>query len=303
MQGLKTVLVTGANGFFGRHLLARLNSSANVYAVSRSVPERRDGVRWHRGDISDLHWIQELTSQIKPDVIYHLASCSMGAQDVKYVLPNFEDIRGTVNVLLAARQQGCSRVVLTGSMEEPILDGSPLSVASPYSAAKGCEVSYGLLFHQIFGVPVVILRPFMTYGPDQKEYKLIPYAIRSFLEGEAPRLNSGTRLVDWVYVDDVITAFLEAAVNTEAVGAIIELGSGQTRTVREVIELIHQRIPGSPAPHFGALPDRIKEVVRCAETETAARILGWRASTPLSEGLAKTIRSFKTSRSLLSAPG
>ena len=249
-------------------------------------------MRWYRGDVSDRRWIQELTSHVKPEIIYHLVSCSMGTQDIEHVLPNFEDVRATVNILLAARHQGCSRVVLTGSMEEPMFNGASNTVVSPYSAAKGCEVLYGLLFHQIFHLPVVILRPFMTYGPGQKDYKLIPYAVRSFLRSEAPGFSSGTRLVDWVYVDDIITAFLSAAVSPEAVGAIIDLGSGQTRSVREVIELIHRKMPGAPAPRFGALPDRINEVVRCAETETAARILGWRATTPLSDGLAKTIHSY-----------
>ena len=149
------------------------------------------------------------------------------------------------------------------------------------------------MFHQLYGVPVTMLRLFMTYGPGQKAYKLIPYTILSLLKGQPPKLSSGVRPVDWVYVQDVITAFIAAAVKPEAVGQIIDIGSGSLVPVREVIEEIHRLIPQSPKPLFGALPDRTVESVRRAETEAAARILAWRATTPLSEGLCQTIQWYR----------
>jgi nucleoside-diphosphate-sugar epimerase len=290
-----TVLVTGANGFLGRHLIERLHpQGAKIYAVSRSVPAAADGIEWRQGDLTHLDWLQDLTTDIRPDVIFQMASCSLGGQDAQFVLPTFEnDLRVTVNTLLAAKQCGCSRVVLVASLEEPVLDGRPVQIPSPYAAAKACCTYYGLMFHQLYGVPVTMLRPFMTYGPGQKPYKLIPHTLLSLLKREVPQLSSGERPVDWVYVDDVITAFLQAAVRPEAVGATIDLGSGTLVPVRDVVRQIHQFMPDAPGPLFGALPDRIMETVRCAETETAAKILNWRATTPLEEGLSKTVAWYR----------
>ncbi len=286
-----TVLVTGANGFLGRHLIERLKQQGStIHAVSRSIPDAADGVHWRQGDLTNLDWLQELVAGVKPDVIFQMSSCSLGGQDARFVLPTFEnDLRATVNMLLAAKMSGCSRIVLAASLEEPILDGRPLTVSSPYAAAKACSTYYGVMFHQLYGVPVTILRLFMTYGPGQKPYKLIPYTIVNLLKGESPRLSSGARPVDWVYVDDIITAFLRAAVRPEAIGAPIELGSGSLAPVREVVRQIHELIPDSPPPLLGALSDRVMETVRCADTEAARRILDWQATTPLRKGLLRTI--------------
>jgi UDP-glucose 4-epimerase len=184
-------------------------------------------------------------------------------------------------------------VVLAASLEEPMLDGRPVVISTPYAAAKTAGTFYASLFSHVFGVPVAVLRLFMSYGPGQRPQKLIPYTITSMLKGETPKLSSGVRPVDWVYVEDAISAFIRAAVVPEAVGAIIELGSGEMVSVRTLVELIHDLMPGSPAPEFSATRDRVLEQVRRAETEPALRILGWKATTPLSAGLAQTIQWYK----------
>jgi nucleoside-diphosphate-sugar epimerase len=289
------VLVTGANGFLGRHLIDRLSEhKARIYAVSRKIPSSTGGVRWVQGDLTQGDWLREFVASIRPDIVYQLASDSQGGQESNFVLPTFEnDLRSTVNTLLAAKACGCKRVILAASLEEPVLDGRPITISSPYAAAKAACTYYGLMFHQLYGVPVTMLRLFMTYGPGQKPYKLIPYTILSLLKGQPPKLSSGVRPVDWVYVQDVITAFIAAAVTPEAVGQIIDIGSGSLVPVREVVQEIHRLIPQSPKPLFGALPDRTVESVRSAETEAAARILDWKATTPLSKGLYETIQSYR----------
>jgi len=287
--------VTGANGFLGRHLVDRLNQhGVIIHAVSRSIPPSANGVRWVQGDLTDGDWVQELVTRIKPEVIYQLASASQGGPDSQFVLPTFDnDLRSTVNVLLAAKTCGCNRVILAASLEEPVHDGRPITISSPYAAAKASCTYYGLMFHQLYGVPVTLLRLFMTYGPGQKVHKLIPYSILSLLKGEPPRISSGLRMVDWVYVQDVIGAFVSAAVRPEVVGTVIDLGSGCLVPVREVVNEIHRLIPRSPAPLLGALPDRMMETVRCADTEFATRILNWKATTALPDGLSQTIEWYR----------
>jgi nucleoside-diphosphate-sugar epimerase len=297
MQGLFgcKVLVTGANGFLGLHLLQRLQQCKSiVHAISRSTPLQDCGAHWWRGDLRDGKWLQETVAALRPDVVFHLASASQGGQDVKFVLPTFEnDLQTTINVLLALKTTGCSRLVLAASLEEPILDGRPITISSPYAAAKLAATAYGLMFHQLYKTPVTFLRPFMTYGPGQKHHKIVPYTITSLLGGRSPQLSSGVRPVDWVYVDDVISSFVAAAVRPAALGRVIDIGSGKVVSVRQVVSEIHQLMPGAPAPQLGALVDRASENVRCAETDTARSILGWEATTPLRRGLALTIESYR----------
>jgi nucleoside-diphosphate-sugar epimerase len=182
---------------------------------------------------------------------------------------------------------------MTRSLDEPILGGESASPPSPYAAAKTASGLYGRMFHQLYGLPVVMLRPFMTYGPGQKDYKVVPYTIQSMLKGKAPALSSGARGVDWVYVDDVIEAFLAAATSSEAPGMEIDLGSGVLIPIRAVIEEIRRIIPGAPAAKFGSVPDRIDEQVRAADLHNAQIALAWKATTPLSAGLAKTVEWYR----------
>jgi UDP-glucose 4-epimerase len=285
----RTILITGANGFLGRHLLGRLSQEpVRVHAISRSQPSSPGTAQWAVGDITDVDWFGELVVRIRPDVIYQLASASIGAQDAKYVLPTFEnDLRTTVNTLTVARETGC-RVIITRSLDEPEA-GTASGPPSPYAAAKAASGLYGRMFHQLYSLPVVMLRPFMTYGPWQKNHKIVPYTIQSMLSGKPPELASGTRRLDWIYVSDVITAFLAAATRVEAVGKEIDLGTGSLVSIREVVEEIQRLIPGAPAANFGSLPDRANERIRIADMATAEETLGWRPVTSLTRGLSETI--------------
>jgi len=297
MGGLdgQTVLVVGGNGFLGRHLVVRLiQAGANVHVISRSLPSDNGNVRWWTGNVAEFPCVRDLMFQVKPDVVYQLASASMGGQDPELVLATFEnDLRTTVNVLLAARDSGCGRVIITRSLDEPNSNGSAQIPYSPYAAAKAASGLYGRMFHHLYRVPVVMLRPFMTYGPGQKDHKVIPYTIQSMLKGETPAIGSGNRRVDWIYVDDVITGFLAAGSRPEAVGMEIDLGSGTLVTVGEVVEQIGELIPKAPPPRFLSVPDRICEPTRLADLKAAKETLDWHPVTSLREGLSRTIEWYR----------
>ncbi len=227
-------------------------------------------------------------TQVKPGVVYNLASAGRGEQRVDLVLPTFEnDLRTTVNTLVAAQEAGCGRVVITRSLDEPLTAGQ--AAASPYAAAKLASGIYGKLFSEMFGLPVVMLRPFMTYGPGQKSHKVLPYVIACMLKGESPVLGSGDRLVDWIYVDDVIAALVCAATAPDAAGAEIDLGSGTMISIRDAVDQIQMLIPGAPAALFRPQPDRSKEQIRTADLDRAKQLLGWAPKTSLLDGLTQTI--------------
>ena len=133
----------------------------------------------------------------------------------------------------------------------------------------------------------------MVYGPGQLDLrKLVPYVTVSLLRGEAPRLTSGERAVDWIYVDDVVDAFLRTAVAPGLEGGSLDVGSGELVTARDVVVRIRDLVGGDVEPAFGAIPDRPLERVRAADPASSAPI-GWVARTPLDEGLARTVAFYR----------
>jgi nucleoside-diphosphate-sugar epimerase len=147
------------------------------------------------------------------------------------------------------------------------------------------------MFHALFGTPVVIARPFMVYGPGQLDgRKLVPYVTRSLLRGIAPDLSSGTRAVDWIYVDDVVDGLLALSATPGIDGETFDVGSGQLVPVRDVVLQLADLIGPAVQVEFGAVPDRPLEQVRVADaTHTKARI-GWGAQVALRDGLERSVK-------------
>ena len=183
-----------------------------MHALSRRPQGEAGEVRWERGDLTDEAAARDLVRRVRPDVVVHLASEVSGGRDLELVLPMLRaNLVATVNVMLACAEAGCSRLVLAGSMEEPDLGDAEAVAQSPYAVAKWSALAYARHLHALHDLPVVHLRVFMVYGPGQRDLrKFVPYVTVSLLRGQAPKLTSGERGVDWVYVDDVVDAFLRA---------------------------------------------------------------------------------------------
>jgi nucleoside-diphosphate-sugar epimerase len=286
-------LVTGATGFIGRHLCRRLEQTGvEVHAISRNrQTASTNTVRWWQGDMGDATTTQHIFSAVKPDTVFHLASHVTGSRDLTIVAPTFHsNLMSTVNLLTAATEANCRRVILVGSLEEPEENGKDATPCSPYAAAKWASTAYGRMFHSLYQTPVVITRVFMTYGPGvQDQRKLIPYVISSLLRGEAPKLMSGQRMVDWVYVEDVVDGLLAAAQRANVEGCTVDLGSGALVSVRSVVEQIVTLLDAPVAPIFGAHADRPFERERVANIDHTYAKLGWKSSTTLEDGLLRTI--------------
>ena len=286
------MLVTGASGFLGSHLCSRLcMSGIEVHAISRT--KRSSDVRclhWWQADLGDIATVQNLLNTIKPDVIFHLSGQVTAAPNLELVLPTLHSLFvSTVNLLTAATEMGCRRIVLTGSLTEPEPGHTDAAPGSPYAAAKWASNAYGRMFHELYQAPVVIARPFMTYGPRQDRRKLIPYIILSLLKGEAPQLSSGQWQADWIYVDDAVDGLLAAAHLPDLEGHTVDLGSGVLVSVRAVVQHIVTLVDPRVEPLFGALADRPLEQVRVADTASSYALMGWQPTTPLEEGLQRTL--------------
>ncbi len=207
------------------------------------------------------------------------------------VEPTFlSNLTATVNLLTVTAEVGCQRIVLAGSQEEPVAGNPEAFPCSPYAVGKWASNAYARMFHALYQLPVVILRIFMVYGPAQRdERKLIPYVILSLLRGEVPELTAGHRPVDWVYVQDVVEAFVGAALTADVEGGTFDVGSGYLVTVRSLVERIARLIDPHIELRFGALPDRALEQVRAASIAGTETVLGWKPAISLSEGLSRTV--------------
>ena len=292
----RPVLVTGAAGFIGRHLVRRLHRlGARVHALTRpGAPTRPTGTvqEWHRADLGDAAAVGEVVRRVRPAAILHLASEVRGDRDGGLAVAMLEaNTRAAVAVMTAALEQPGCRVVLAGSIEEPRGDEAPVS---PYAAAKAAATSYARLFHAQDELAVTVLRIAMVYGPDQPDIrKLVPHVCTSLARGAAPAIGSGTRSVDWVYVEDVAEALVLAAVRPDAPGRVLDVGSGHAVTIAEVVDELAD-LAGHRGPlGLGARADRRDERVHVADPAPAEQVLGWHARTPLRDGLARTLAWYR----------
>jgi UDP-glucose 4-epimerase len=293
------VLVTGGSGFLGSHLCRRLvDVGSEVYATSRAERgQHEQGPRWRQTDLADIGAARELLSEVRPDIIYHLAGSVTAVPSKEFVLPTFHSLlTSTVNLLAAVTEIGCRRLILCGSLDEPRAQQGEVTPSSPYAAAKWAASGYGRMFHALYGTPVVVLRTYMTYGPCQNIVKLIPSVILSLQEGRSPKLSSGRWQADWIYVDDVIEGFLAAAHKPNVEGCTLDLGSGTLISVRAIVEQLVSIMKPSVQPLFGVLPDRPLKPQCVANIVESEGKLDWRPATSLSTGLLKTVDWYSTHR-------
>lgn len=305
----KTVLVTGAGGFIGSHLAERLvaegaKTRALVHYRADSSSgwleksPYRDGMEIVAGDIRDAESVLRAARGV--NVIFHLAALigipySYHAPD-SYVRTNID---GTLNVLKAARDSGVDRVVHTSTSEVygtarhvPINESHPLRAQSPYAATKiGADKLAEAFFHS-FGLPVVILRPFNTFGPRQSARAVIPTIITQCLTLQRIRLGNTHPTRDFNFVDNTVDGFLRAAAAPEAVGRTINIGSGTEVSIEKLAQTIVQELGRPVTIEFEK--ERIRppdsEVERLvADSSMAQKILGWQPAVSLEEGLRVTI--------------
>jgi UDP-glucose 4-epimerase len=292
------VLVSGASGFIGSHLCERLlQEGAEVHAVAHASAAAEPGeVRWWRADLAEVAAVRELFAAVQPDTVFHLAGWVAGGTDRALVLPTFRsNLMSTVNVLDLAADGECGRVLLAGSSyerEEPSLRSDRIS---PYAVAKLAASQYAAMFNGLYGLPVVTLRVYMAYGPAQRDdTKLIPYVVQSLLREESPHLTNGYREVDWVYVDDVVEAFLTAAATDGIEGRTFDVGSGALVSIRETAERIHRLVGSRAEPVYGAVNGGPREALRLLSNPEATRAaLGWAPRVSLDEGLVRTVEWYR----------
>ncbi len=311
MKPTSTVLVTGAGGFIGSHLVETLAAHGNQVrafvryngrgdpGLLRDVPpEMRDRVEIIFGDLRDSHAIHEAARGV--DTIFHLGA--LIAIPYSYVHPRETietNIIGTLNVLEAARAHGVRRVVHTSTSEVygtaravPITEDHPLQGQSPYSASKIGADKIVESFFLSFGVPTVTVRPFNTYGPRQSARAVIPTIIVQALTRPTVRLGDLRPTRDLNFVSDTVAGFLAAADRDEAIGRTINLANNDEISVGELAEKIIMLVGRDVRIETdeSRLRPAASEVFRLhGDNRLARELLGWQPQVGLDEGLRRTI--------------
>ena len=293
----KTYLVTGASGFIGRAVCARLlESGATVHGTSRrSVAFDHTNWQHTEADLANAEDVDRLVASARPDYVLHLASCVTGKREIEWVRATVDgNFLSAVHLMTAMASNPEAKIVLAGSLEEPAADEANPVPASPYAASKWAASGYARMMHALHGIRVAVARIFMVYGPGQDDHnKLVPYVCLSAARGESPQLMSGGRPVDWIYVDDVVDGLIALAHGGPDNGDYVDLGSGDLVTTGDVAMSICEISGTGVAPTLGAVPDRAMEQVRVAGADETASLLNWRAATSLADGLQKTFAWYR----------
>lgn len=299
----KRVLVTGAAGFVGRHLVRHLLArGARVYAGTSpqdcAQPPRWEGQTHALAltfDIQDAGAVHDAVEKARPDLVFHLAAVGVTDPGIDPMTALTVNAGGAINLLEALRGTALERMVMTGTCHEyGVSGGAELDPFSAYSASKVAAWAFGRMYWRAHELPVVTVRPFQVYGPGQPAHALIPSAIGAALRGEDFPMTPGGQMRDFVFVDDLARGMMAAAETAVAEGQSLDLGTGTGVRVLEVVEHIWDltRAPGEI--RAGALRYREASAMHLvADADQTAGMTGWRATTPLHEGLRVTVRALK----------
>jgi NAD dependent epimerase/dehydratase len=318
----QTVLVTGAGGFIGSHLvealvakgarvkaLIKYNSRNDWGNIERLPAEVQSQIEILAGDITDPFFVRSAVSGCQ--TVFHLAA--LIGIPYSYIAPQHYvnvNVQGTLNVLEACRAEGVEKLVHTSTSETygtarytPIDEAHPLQGQSPYSASKIAADKMAESYHLSFDLPVATIRPFNTFGPRQSARAIIPTIISQALSypktKEPIRLGSLTPVRDFTFVKDTAQGFIRVAECENSIGEVINIGSGQAQTIGDTLRLILEIIGQPDLPvvtdEQRIRPEKSEVGLLLANIDKAKTLLNWQPQYSFKDGLALTVEAIEQS--------
>lgn len=304
-----SVLITGACGFVGSHLLERLVSedTPDIHIIVKPTTNTRriqpflNRVHIHTIDITRERHVHHLVQTIRPTTIFHLAARTFGAHP-RYTKPSADMLRvnifGTHNLLKACARLKTCMFINTGSSSEygkkdaPMREDMCIEPDTLYGISKATASHLCRQMSHSSGMPAVTLRLFSPYGPEEDAGRFIPTAFASFIAGKQPHFLSTPACVrDYIFIDDVINAYISASKNRLLAGEILNIGSGHEYTLSFVAQTIQQLCHSDIPPVWSTTKQAEWEPAHWrADIEKAKNVLGWKPNHTLEEGLRKTYR-------------
>lgn len=306
------ILITGATGFVGACLTRRLVSlPGKIHVIVRQssnlwrIKDLTDKINLHYADLTDIISLSKIVQKIKPEIIFHLATYGgyHFQQDANKI---FEiNLTGTKNLLTALSTVGFKAMINTGSSSEygikkqPMSEDDLLEPVTEYGVSKAAVTLYCQAVARRNNLPVCTLRLFSPYGFFEEAQRLIPSVILACLSGRDPELSSKKSVRDFVFIEDVIDAYLKMASACDLTGQIFNIGSGKEYSVEEVVKKIIVLTGKKVSPRWGGVKNpRLEPTTWVADISKTRKFLKWKPVHTLDEGLEKTVTWFKEKVSL-----
>lgn len=301
----KNVLVIGGSGFIGSALVNRLCTlDANLFSLGLPISEKNtlsdNGVHHIFADLRNAEDLATKLSKHSFQYVFNLGGFVNHSPFLKEGRSVIDaHFVGTLNLLESIYTDELLRYVHIGSSDEygsakaPQSENMREAPISPYSVAKTAATHLVESLARSEGLPGVVARFFLVYGPEQGTERFIPFLIKNCLEGKQFPTSKGEQLRDFCFIDDIVDGLLLCAIKEEAIGKTFNLASGEPISIRQMINSLVEII-GSGEPDFGAYPYRPGENMELyADITKAKEILDWKPQIPLNEGLQRTLAWFK----------
>jgi nucleoside-diphosphate-sugar epimerase len=306
---IKKVFVTGATGFIGRHLIQLLaDEGYYVGILVRSPASFSNGggmknVTSFIGDVRHYDDLKTAFSAFKPDAVIHLVTyyaVMHRADEIGVMLDT--NVKGTINLLEAAKESGTVRLFVNTSTcavykqkKQHLTEDDAIKPQNLYAVTKLQAEAACSFYAEMFNLPCVTLRLFPPYGPGDKDRRLLPYVIGCLQKKIPPNLTTGKQEWDFVYISDIVSAFLKAlrASPFMEMHEIINIGTGEPLSVRFVVEKIKKDMGSDTDLLWGSVEHRVNEVWNnSADISKAQKILDWSPQIGIGDGLKKTVEWF-----------
>lgn len=294
----KRVLVTGGSGFIGKHLQKKLfNFSAFITIIDKN-PQYAKSINAIKCDICDYKSLEKAIRDISPEIVFHLAA-NIDRTSKLDIIRNMISVNliGTLNLFESLKNiSSCRSIIVAGTSEEygnnqvPFKEYYKEDPISPYSFSKVCASYLSKMLFNVYKLPIIVLRPTLAYGPGQKETMFIPTLINTLLRNEKFIMTPGEQTRDFIFIDDLVNAYIQAGLSKEHFGEIFNIGSGKAYKIKDIAYRIASFLDKRNFLKLGAKDYRKSEIMSYfVDISKAKNCLNWKPKIKINEGLKKTI--------------
>ena len=303
----KRVIITGASGFIGKHLVSTLlASNYRLVCLDLNFDENFNDcyetkVDHYKGDIQDINFIEPILLKYSPDYIIHLAGLKNRENSIaEFDMSMKVNYFGTLNILTIAKDiKNLKRIVLIGTAEEygnideVFTENGKVDPSSAYGLSKLSSSILGKIFYKQFGMPLVVLRPSIAYGPGQGPEMFIPALIETLINNKPFDMTAGAQYRNFIYVLDLIHAIELALICDQCNGEIINIGARNSEKLKDVAVYIASQLQKEHLLNIGAIPYRKSELMDYRiDINKASEVLNWAPRYNFEEGFKETTKYY-----------
>ncbi|SDK54174.1 NAD-dependent epimerase/dehydratase family protein [Natronincola ferrireducens] len=306
----KKVLITGANGFIGSHLVRRMISeNAEVHIIVREgsdvwrIEDLIKDIIIYRADTRDSKKINICINKVKPDYVFNMAAYGVDSRQKDYFIAANTNIIGTMNILNSLISVGCKKFLNIGTCmeygdkKEVIKEDCHLEPFNIYGSTKAAAT---MLSHQIAGendIDIVTLRAFGVFGENEGSHKFFPHIILSILNNADVNLTGCEQYRDYCYIENIIDGFVLAAENDAIKNEIFNIGTGRIHPLKYYVDKVCAKMKAIKKPNYGVIPYRTGEVWKPhPDISKIEKLLKWTPKIAFEEGLDRTIQWYERNK-------